>query len=120
MTKRESNKPKRRGVPKRRLVYAKVAKHAPKAIEVLVYLMEFAKQESVKIAAAKTLLAKTIPDIKALELSSDSDKPLGVVILPQLRKVRSVAKSALYDKKKTDSKEQPKDKQSDDRHKEAK
>jgi len=91
MAKKQSKKHKKTGVKTRKILYAEAAKYAPRAIEVLVHLMESAKQESVRIAAAKTLLAKALPDIKMLEISGDVERPLGVVILPKLNEDNQLA-----------------------------
>lgn len=48
--------------PTKAALYHMAGKHAKRAIEVLAELMESADNDSVKQAAARTLLAKTIPD----------------------------------------------------------
>ena len=65
--------------PKRTNLYAIVSRHAPRAIQVLVESME-SKMPAVKMAAAKTLLAKCLPDIKALELGGDNGGPIQILV----------------------------------------
>lgn len=62
--------------PTRQGLYAAAAVHAFEAIKVLSELMNSADNDSVRVGAAKTLLAKAIPDLKALEISGDDVRPL--------------------------------------------
>ena len=57
------------GPQPREMLYTEAAKHAPRAIEILVELMESGDNDNVRVAAAKCILAKAIPDLKALEVS---------------------------------------------------
>lgn len=74
---------KKGGNPKRKMLYAEAAKHAPRAIEVLVDLMNNGDNDNVRMGAAKVILQKSIPDLKAIEVSGDEGRPLGVIILPK-------------------------------------
>lgn len=46
--------------------------YAKRAIEVTVELMEKADNDSVRLGAAKVLLNKVLPDLKAVEIESES------------------------------------------------
>lgn len=72
---------KRGGVIGRRKLYQYASKHAQDAIDVLVYHMHHG-QASVRVGAAKTLLNKVIPDLKAQEhTGKDGQKLEGLVIV---------------------------------------
>jgi ribonuclease HII len=78
---KKSIEAKKTGVPTRDILYAEAAKYAPRAIQILVELMEKGDADSVRIAAAKTILAKAIPDLKALELTGEKGEPIYVKII---------------------------------------
>lgn len=62
------------GGPKpREMLYAEAASHAQRAIEILVDIMENGDSDSNRVGAAKTILAKAIPDLKAMELTGQLD-----------------------------------------------
>lgn len=68
------------GVPSRSALYAKVAPYAEEAILKLVELMRCGNP-AVEMGAAKVLLAKTVPDLKAMEVKIDPESaPLGIII----------------------------------------
>ena len=69
------------GIRGRKYHYQKIAKRGDELIERLFELL-YSKNEGVAVSAAKTLLNKMLPDLKALEVSGDQDEPLGVVVLP--------------------------------------
>ena len=69
-----SSKAKKRGSPSREILYSEAAKHAPKAIKVLADLLDHGN-ENVRVSAAKAILAKAIPDLKAMELSGKDLNP---------------------------------------------
>lgn len=73
-----SNEPKRdttpnNPTPNRQGLYAKAAKHAQDAIDVLVKEMHDGDNSNSRVGAAKALLAKAIPDLKAMELTGQLD-----------------------------------------------
>jgi len=63
-------------------LYAMAAKYAPRAIEVLQELMEHGDNSSVRMGAAKVLLAKSIPDLKAMEMTGKDGLPMKVIVIP--------------------------------------
>lgn len=67
-------------IVRRSVLYAKTAKHAYKAINVLVSLLD-SQNEAIKLGAAKTLLAKTLPDLKAEEITGKYGSPIAVRII---------------------------------------
>ncbi len=69
------------GNPKRELLYAQAAKHAQRAIDVLVEIMNNGDNDNAKMAAAKTILAKAIPDLKAMEITGKDGGPIQINIL---------------------------------------
>ena len=71
------NKPVMKG---RQYHYMKIAKHATLAIETLVHLMKYSKNENVKLGASKTIINKVIPDLKSTELKG-SISPIQVQVL---------------------------------------
>ncbi len=70
-----------RGPVSKQALYNAASSHAHDAIAVLVQLMKEGKHESTKMGAAKTLLAKCLPDLKSTELSSEDGKALVLQIL---------------------------------------
>ena|SRR3989344_4644010 len=87
MTKKEvSNQGKGGGVPSRDALYRKVAKKAEACIDYLIAIVEGRKPaNAVKMGAARILLNKVLPDIKVQEIRAETDRPLGVVVLPALK-----------------------------------
>ena len=77
----ESKKGKPLGVPTRDILYSEAAKWAPRAIEILVEIMERGDGDNARMGAAKTILAKAIPDLKALEVTGEQRGPLIIKIL---------------------------------------
>lgn len=71
MSKNDSNETKKGATPPREILYAEAAKHAPKAIDIIVYLMEHGDNDNVKLGAAKTILAKAIPDLHETEVNAN-------------------------------------------------
>lgn len=78
-----SNQRKKRGVPSRKELYARVAPFAKMAIKTLVDIMRSGDTDAVRLGAAKVILAKVLPDLKAEEVREEQGRPLGVVILPE-------------------------------------
>lgn len=70
-------KPKNGGRPVgRKALYNYASKYAYEAIDELVDQMRNARQSAVRTGAAKALLNKCLPDLKAMELSGDEENPL--------------------------------------------
>lgn len=62
-----SHEAKQRGVPNRGSLYAVAAAHSKEAIDVLYDLMMNSKNDNVRLGAAKSLLDKSLPDLKPSE-----------------------------------------------------
>lgn len=62
--------------PSRQGLYAAAAAYSIKAIEILADMMINSKNPNVKLGAAKALLDKALPDLKATELSNPEGKPI--------------------------------------------
>ena len=77
-------KAKSTGVPTRDILYSEAAKHAQRAIEVLVEIMQKGDSDSARMAAAKTILAKAIPDLKAVEITGQDSGPLIIKIVEDI------------------------------------
>lgn len=69
MDENSNNEPKKTGTPPREVLYNEAAKHTQRAIEVLVEIMNNGDNDNARMGAAKAILAKSIPDLKAVELS---------------------------------------------------
>lgn len=67
------------GVPKRSNLYARLSKYAPQAIKRVVRLLE-SNNESVALGAAKVLLDKCLPDVKAITLENTNTGELKITI----------------------------------------
>lgn len=80
-----TNQVNKGGAVSRSALYSMAQKHAPRAIEVLQELMNSKYQPSVRMGAAKTLLGKAIPDLKAMEITGEGINPVKVLVLsPEL------------------------------------
>ena len=73
MAKKKNHQGEGGGTVKRDILYNEAAKHAPRAIEIVVDLMEHGDNDNVKLGAAKTILAKAIPDLQAMEVRGDAE-----------------------------------------------
>ncbi len=62
-----SHQAKTGGVPNRGSLYAVAAAHSKEAIETLYDLMKNSQNEGIRLGAAKAILNKTIPDLRASE-----------------------------------------------------
>lgn len=62
-----SHQAKTGGVPNRGSLYAVAAAHSKEAIETLCDLMKNSQNEGIRLGAAKAILNKTIPDLRASE-----------------------------------------------------
>lgn len=70
----EANNPGRPSIPNRQGQYSKIAKKADLVINTLFNLLE-SKNENIRLGAAKVLLNKIIPDIRATELDIVKENP---------------------------------------------
>lgn len=70
---------KKRGVKGKTNFYAMVSKHTPKALKVIVDLLEH-KNENVRLGAAKVIMNKVIPDLKATEMKVEGKVVVGLVL----------------------------------------
>lgn len=75
----EANKGGRPKMPNRQGIYSKAVKHSQKAIDTVVALLD-SKNEAIRLGAAKALLDKIIPDMKAIEPRKDAT-PITVCIV---------------------------------------
>ena len=70
------------GVPRRTNLYARVSKYSPRAINRVAELLE-SKNESIALGAAKVILDKCLPDIKAIVPESDNNGKLQIEIIEE-------------------------------------
>lgn len=64
-------------------LYAYASKYTKEAIDVLVEMMRTTKNESLKLGAAKALLDKNLPDLKATEITGEDHGPLLIKIISE-------------------------------------
>lgn len=64
------------------VIYNKVSRHAPDAIDVLVKEMKEGDNSNARVAAAKVILSKCIPDLKAVEVKDKDGNRLNVIVIP--------------------------------------
>lgn len=69
-------------VPGRQSLYAKLARHSRKAIKTLIELLDD-KQSTVRIAAARELLSRTVPTLSAVAVNHSGNGP-GLTVKFQL------------------------------------
>lgn len=70
------------GVPSKQAIYTKIASNSNKIIEVLLESLD-SRNPSVRLGAAKILINKIVPDLKAVEWSTDEKKPIAIQIIKQ-------------------------------------
>lgn len=85
MAKKGKDKANRGGVISRQTLYQVASKYSKDAIEKLYDLMMHSKQESVQMGAAKTLLDKALPDLKAMELTGEDHGAIQIRIIEDKR-----------------------------------
>lgn len=71
---------KKTGVIPRSTLYSIASRYSKEAIITLYTLMKEAKQESVRMGAAKSLLDKALPDLKAMEVSGQDGEDLKLIV----------------------------------------
>ena len=81
MAKEESDEAVKGGTPSRQGLYAIAAKYSAEAIKTLYDLMKNGKQEAIRMGAAKALLDKSLPDIKAVEVTGEDHGPIEILIV---------------------------------------
>lgn len=74
------NEPKKGGPPPRSGFYSLVSQYTEEAINKIVDIMRNSRNESLKFAAARSIIDKTIADVKAVELTGANGEPLTVSI----------------------------------------
>lgn len=69
--------------------------HIPHAIEVLLDLIDHADNDSVRMGAIKTLLAKVVPDLKSTEIKGEGALALAgiLTVIAQRDQTKQLAKS---------------------------
>lgn len=72
----------RPSIPNRQGLYSKAAKHADASIDTLVQLMS-SRNENIRLGAAKALLNKCLPDLRAVDASVTPNEPLEVIIVSE-------------------------------------
>lgn len=66
--------------PARTNLYAQISRHAPRAIEELVKLLD-SRNESIRLGAINKILDKAIPDLKAMEVTGKDGGPIKLTII---------------------------------------
>lgn len=79
-----SREAKKGGSPARDVLYSEAAKYAPRAIAVLVDIMEHGDNDNARMGAAKAILSKAIPDLKSIEADIRGNEPLVIKIVPDI------------------------------------
>lgn len=80
---KDEAKPKTGGSPAitpRSVLYSRISKYVPKAIEAVVELLD-SRNPSVRIAAARTILDRTLPELKAVEVTGENGEPIRLNII---------------------------------------
>lgn len=77
-----SNEPRPGQTPSRNVLYSYAASFAREAVDVLVEQMRHGDNSNARTGAAKTLLAKAIPDLRAMEISGKEGKDIRFIVIP--------------------------------------
>lgn len=91
-----TTKQKRRNLPlskkgkpmSKQAMFSKISSGADIIIATLFAEMEHGDNSNARIGAAKVLINKILPDLKVTELVGNTDKPIGVVVLPNLNETK--------------------------------
>lgn len=84
MAKKSNDQSKKGGVLARSALYAYASKHSKAAIDYLAEVLHDPKiQPSVRMAAAKALLDKALPDLKSTEVKGEEGGPIEIVIVKE-------------------------------------
>lgn len=75
-----SDEPRKSGTPNKQGLYAKAAVYAEDAIKVLAHEMEHGDNSNSRVGAAKALLAKVIPDLKAMEITGEKGDMIRIIL----------------------------------------
>ena len=67
------------GVPSKLGLYAYASKYTKEAIDILYSLMLSSKNEGIKMGAARALLDKCLPDLKAVDLTTQ-EPPQPIIV----------------------------------------
>lgn len=79
-----SNEAKKGGVKSRQGLYAYANKYSKEAIDVLVGFMRNSRNEGIRFGAARAILDKCLPDLKATDASLEEERePLEIVIVEE-------------------------------------
>jgi len=92
-TKKQNHKP-----TKKQALYQIASGYGKEAIQTLVEIMQNGDNDSVKLGAAKALLAKCIPDLKATELTAVEQEKLIIEIVKD-DKLENFSRTYIPDKK---------------------
>ena len=82
------------GYKDRQIYYRTISQHIPEAIATLIELMKPKYQPSVRMGAAKVILAKTLPDLQAMQISGGEGMVKMIVIPPDLMEKYKIQQDA--------------------------
>lgn len=77
----KTNEAKTPGPINRQGLYAYVSQYTKEAIDVLVEIMRTTRNESLKLGAAKAIIDKNLPDVKAVEITGQDGGPIRVQLI---------------------------------------
>jgi len=80
-----TDEPNNGGTPSRKGLYAKTAKYFGEALDVLVNEMRKGDNSNARIAAARTIVNKVLPDLKATELTGAEGEAMKVLVTIQTK-----------------------------------
>ena len=90
---------KGRGKPmSKQAIYSSASSHAMEAIDILVQEMVHGDNSNARIGAARTLLAKCVPDLKATEITGGEGKPLQITFTVATKEAKEELEK-LYDER---------------------
>lgn len=81
MNEESTNEAKTPGPTNRQGLYAYASKYSQEAIDVMVDILRTSRNESLKLGAAKALLDKALPDLKAMEVTGENGEPIKFNVL---------------------------------------
>ena len=67
-------------MPNRSTLYSQIARAIPKAISTLIALLD-SNNEAIRMGAARDLINKALPDVKAMEITGENQGPIIIRII---------------------------------------
>lgn len=75
---------KKEGTPNKGTLQSYLQNFTKEAIDEIVYVMRNSRNENLRFGAAKVIVDKSIPDVKAVELTGENNGPILIKIVEEI------------------------------------